>query len=433
MGNLDGITHSGSPKCRGPCDETPAGWTAAPEGRIPENGGVPDPQGSAPSQGTCRHGDFTPMPDRCHAAGEPVKHRVPCPLGCQRSEHRQRRGAGEVVELQGPPKPVVLDFPEVSPPGAGAALVPYPSARYLPRALVERATMLIVTGQGDRSCVLPPHQRALVAERNRLDVPVGTVSCRRGPWTSAQVDRPNHRSAPYPSTPPGSAPPDHHSSSRRRSRLPPGPNCRRSAASSSTESSAAAGIGGSDARYALSRGRPVNDQSPRQNGARWSDGAAPALEPACDELRRHADEPGTPWSPRSPHSSGSGQRRHRPARHASSSLTCHRRPTCDDGVQEGDLANSAGDGWWDGPLGGGQQGVAARAAPDGSAPAGAGLAALQTGGRGDVTQGRRAAGARARGACTRRAGCGGRRCGGRSFRGQRPDSRRRCVPRPWPR
>ncbi len=56
-----------------------------------------------------------------------------------------------------------------------------------------------------------------------------------------------------------------------------------------------------------------------------------------------------------------------------------------------------------------------------------------TGGRGDVTQGRRAAGARARGACTRPAGCGRRRCGARSSRGRRPDSRRRCVLRPWPR
>ncbi len=54
-------------------------------------------------------------------------------------------------------------------------------------------------------------------------------------------------------------------------------------------------------------------------------------------------------------------------------------------------------------------------------------------GRGDVTQGRRAAGARARGACTRPAGCGRRRSGARSFRGRRPGSRRRCVLRPWPR
>ena len=56
---------------------------------------------------------------------------------------------------------------------------------------------------------------------------------------------------------------------------------------------------------------------------------------------------------------------------------------------------------------------------------------VQSGGRGDVTQGRRAAGARAPGACTRPAGCGRRRCGGRSFRGQRPDSRRRFVLRLW--
>jgi hypothetical protein len=55
------------------------------------------------------------------------------------------------------------------------------------------------------------------------------------------------------------------------------------------------------------------------------------------------------------------------------------------------------------------------------------------GGRGDVTQGRRAAGARARGACTRPAGYGRRRCGARSSRGRRPGSRRRCVLRPWPR
>ena len=54
-------------------------------------------------------------------------------------------------------------------------------------------------------------------------------------------------------------------------------------------------------------------------------------------------------------------------------------------------------------------------------------------GRGDVTQGRRAAGARARGACTRPAGCGRRRSGARSSRGRRPGSRRRCVLRPWPR
>jgi hypothetical protein len=63
----------------------------------------------------------------------------------------------------------------------------------------------------------------------------------------------------------------------------------------------------------------------------------------------------------------------------------------------------------------------------------AGLAAVQTGGRGDVTQGRRASGARARGACTRPAGCGRRRCGARSSQGRRPDSRRRCVLRPSPR
>lgn len=66
-----------------------------------------------------------------------------------------------------------------------------------------------------------------------------------------------------------------------------------------------------------------------------------------------------------------------------------------------------------------------------SASAGAGLTAVRIDGRGDVTQGRRAAGGRARGACTRPAGCGRRRCGARSSRGQRPDSRRRCVPRRW--
>ena len=63
-----------------------------------------------------------------------------------------------------------------------------------------------------------------------------------------------------------------------------------------------------------------------------------------------------------------------------------------------------------------------------SAPAG--LVAVQIGGRGDVTQVRRAAGARARVACTGPAGCGGRRCGARSSRVRRPGSRRRCVLRP---
>lgn len=68
-----------------------------------------------------------------------------------------------------------------------------------------------------------------------------------------------------------------------------------------------------------------------------------------------------------------------------------------------------------------------------SAPAGASPTAVQTCGRGDVTQGRRAAGARARGACTRPAGYGRQTCDGRSSQGQRPDSRRRSVLRPWPR